>query len=244
MQVIVDVLVCDSEKNMFSSTSFGRPKECRNKTCFGKSKSVYQNSFFHHDFAMLMGLYSKTLFKSICSTTTPTLAQHSLIIQLKISSLFPPAASSSLPLPISLRAPPVIPSLGDCFPCGSIYLGKYVLYSSALRQRARWRTSLAMSFGGQGTMLPFLMADNAVDADAHRVSKMRTQRFVYAQQDTEDGPLEIIPPKDSMWYKFYIPNFYINQDAKLAKAFCNRFRLPYPQFLELVEDICSINLFA
>jgi hypothetical protein len=45
------------------------------------------------------------------------------------------------------------------------------------------------------------------------------QRFVYARRDTEDGPLEIIPPEDSMWYKFYVRNFYINQDAKLAKAF-------------------------
>ncbi len=126
-----------------------------------------------------------------------------------MGSMFPPAVSSSLPLPISLRAPPVITSLGDCFPCGSINLGKYVLYSSALRQRALWRTSLSMLFGGPG-MLPFLMADNAVDADAHRVPKTRTQRFVYARRDMEDGPLEIIPPEESMWYKFYVRNFYIN----------------------------------
>ena len=46
-----------------------------------------------------------------------------------------------------------------------------------------------------------------------------------------------------MWYKFYVRNFYINQDVKLVKAFHNRFRLPYPQFLELVEDIRSNNLF-
>ncbi len=89
----------------------------------------------------------------------------------------------------------------------------------------------------------FLMADNAVDADAHRVPKTQTQRFVYARRDMEDGPLEIIPPEESMWYKFYVRNFYINQDAKLAKAFCNRFRLPYPQFFKLVEDIRSNNLF-
>jgi hypothetical protein len=49
--------------------------------------------------------------------------------------------------------------------------------------------------------------------------KTRTQRFVYAQQDMEDGPLEIILPEESMWYKYYVPNFYINQDAKFAKAF-------------------------
>ena len=91
--------------------------------------------------------------------------------------------------------------------------------------------------------MPFFLADNAVDADARLVSKTQTQRFVYARRDTEDGPLEIIPPEDSMWYKFYVRNFYINQDVKLVKAFHNRFRLPYPQFLELVEDIRSNNLF-
>jgi hypothetical protein len=69
------------------------------------------------------------------------------------------------------------------------------------------------------------------------------QRFVYARRDTEDGPLEIIPPEESMWYTFYVRNFYITQDTKLAKAFRNRFRLPYPQFLQLVEDICSNDLF-
>ena len=85
--------------------------------------------------------------------------------------MVPPTASSSLPpLPASLRSPPVIPSLGDCFPCGSIDLGKYVLYSSALRQRASWRTSLALSFGGQQGLLLFDNANNnAVDDDARLV---------------------------------------------------------------------------
>ena len=154
--------------------------------------------------------------------------------------MFPPAALSSLPLPICYRSPPAIPSLGNCFPCGSIDLGKYVLYSSALRQRARWHTSLALSFGGHGT----LPSDNSsVNDDARREPKTRTQRFVYARRDTEDGPLEIIPPEESTWFKFYVRNFYITQDTKLAKAFRNRFRLPYAQYLQLVEDICSNDLF-
>jgi hypothetical protein len=67
-----------------------------------------------------------------------------------------------------------------------------------------------MSFGGQG-MLPFLMANNADNAavgDACQVSKTRMQRFVYAWWDTEDGPLEIIPPEDSMWYKGVAPSWF------------------------------------
>jgi hypothetical protein len=46
-----------------------------------------------------------------------------------------------------------------------------------------------------------------------------------------------------MWYKFYVRNFNITQDTKLAKAFRNRFRLPYPQFFQLVEDIRLNDLF-
>jgi hypothetical protein len=82
-----------------------------------------------------------------------------------------------------------------------------------------------MLFGGHGT-LPF--ANNSVNADARREPKMQTQRFVYARRDTEDGLLEIIPPEESMWYKFYVRNFYITQDT----TFRDRFRLPYPQFLQ------------
>jgi hypothetical protein len=84
---------------------------------------------------------------------------------------------------------------------------------------------------------------NSGNDDARRKPKTRTQRFVYARRDTEDGPLEIIPPEESTWYKFYVRNFYLTQDTKLAKAFRNRFRLPYAQYLQLVEDIRSNDLF-
>jgi hypothetical protein len=59
----------------------------------------------------------------------------------------------------------------------------------------------------------------------------------------EDGPLEILPPEQSLWYKFYVRNHYINKDAKLQKAFCTRFHLPYQQYLRLVDDIRSNQLF-
>ena len=75
-------------------------------------------------------------------------------------------------------------------------------------------------------MSPFLMDNNAGNTAAPRVPKTCMQHFIYAWRDTEDGPLEIIPPEDSMWYKFYVRNFYINEDAKLVKAFCNCFCLP------------------
>jgi hypothetical protein len=110
----------------------------------------------------------------------------------------------------------------NCFPCVAVDLGKYVLYASALSRQAHWRTSLAMLFGGAGVS-SFLM-ENIVDDDnkcdfQHKGKKTRTQRYIYACRDTEDGPLDIIPLQELLWYRFYISNFYIYKDEKLLKAF-------------------------
>jgi hypothetical protein len=57
MQVFTDVLVRDSEKKHALVDKFWFWEgECQNKTCFGISKSIYQNLFFHRVFAMLLGL--------------------------------------------------------------------------------------------------------------------------------------------------------------------------------------------
>ena len=69
--------------------------------------------------------------------------------------------------------------------------------------------------------------------------KTRTQRYIYARRDTEDRPLE----QESLWYRFYVRDFYINEDAKLQKAFCLRVRLSYNQYLELVQLVQSNKLF-
>jgi hypothetical protein len=70
------------------------------------------------------------------------------------------------------------------------------------------------------------------------------QRFVYAHRYSVDGLLEVIPPEESMWYHFYICNFYIDEDAKLQKVFQNCFCLPYQQYLELVKMVHKDKLFV
>jgi len=72
---------------------------------------------------------------------------------------------------------------------------------------------------------------------------MRMQRYIYARWDTEDGPLEIIPPQESLWYHFYVQNYYIKEDVKLQKAFRLHFRIPYKQYLELVQLVHSNERF-
>jgi hypothetical protein len=72
---------------------------------------------------------------------------------------------------------------------------------------------------------------------------MRMQHYIYAWRDTEDGPLDIIPPQESSWYRFYVRNYYINEDVKLQKAFRLCFCLPYEQYIDLVQQVKSNQLF-
>ena len=104
-----------------------------------------------------------------------------------------------------------------------------------------------MLFGGAGESSFGIgyAADNETDASAFlpKEKKTRMQRYIYARRDTEDGPLEIITPQESLWYRFYVKNNYINEDVKLQKAFRLRFHLPYKQYLELVQQVQSNELF-
>jgi hypothetical protein len=81
------------------------------------------------------------------------------------------------------------------------------------------------------------IANNGVNTSDFQLKEKITQmqRYIYAGRDTEDGPLEIIPPQESLWYRFYVQNYYINEDVKLQKAFRLCFRLPYTQYLELLQ---------
>jgi hypothetical protein len=157
----------------FWLTCFGPPQKYQNILCFGTPQNFYQNIYSSPFFAIPLGLSTLRISITILDRLYLTLFFVSdtnpcptyLILGLKMGSLFLPAASSSIPLPNGLLAPPTMPSLGDCLPCGSVDVGKYVPYSSALSRRVYWCTSLAMSMCGQG-MSPFLMDDNAGNAPA------------------------------------------------------------------------------
>jgi hypothetical protein len=93
------------------------------------------------------------------------------------------------------------------------------------------------------------------ELNTHRVNRMiaappptekkkRAPRGVLARKDTEDGPLEIILPEDSLWYKAYVCNFLmVEPESSMAKKFRERFRLPYTNFLQLVASVSESDLF-
>jgi hypothetical protein len=98
-----------------------------------------------------------------------------------MSSPFPPTPPTfDSNLPIQLMAPPAMPSLSDCFPFGSVDLGKYVVYSTALRQRVCWHNSLVMTLDGLGASSS-LMDDMA---DVPREQKTRTKHFILSRRDS------------------------------------------------------------
>ena len=53
---------------------------------------------------------------------------------------------------------------------------------------------------------------------------------------TEDGDLEILTPKESTWWLYYVHNSLLLEDRYHQNKFRSRFRLPYQNYLELVAD--------
>jgi len=147
---------------------------------------IYQNFQFMAVATILMGLsnlsnlYRHCAKNSYCQFSSNN-SHHCLIIHARMSSPFPPCATSSLNLPVQLLAPPALPSFVDCFPCGSVDLGKYFLYSSALSRRARWRTSLVMSLGGAGesSFRIGYVADDDIDTSDFRPIEKTTRTQCY-----------------------------------------------------------------
>lgn len=111
------------------------------------------------------------------------------------------------------------------------------MYSNALRKRARSRASLFTQFESDDS-------GDSVVPPRHAEKRTRTRRYILARKDTEDGPLEILSPTDSLWYKLYVQNFYILEDDSLQSKFRMRFRLPYSAFIELVEKVEKDDRFA
>ncbi len=166
---------------------------------------IYQNFRFMAVAAILLGLsnlsnlYNHCAKKSYCQFSSNN-SHHCLIIHAGISSPFPPRATSSHNLPVQLLAPPALPSLGDCFPWGSVDLGQYGLYSSALSQRACWCTLLLMLLGGAGESSLGIgyAADNDADASVSTERKENANTALhlctegYLGRTTGDYPSAII----------------------------------------------------
>jgi len=76
-----------------------------------------------------------------------------------------------------------------------------------------------------------------------REIRKRAPRRVWARKSAEDAPLELITPQESCWYVMYVSNVLIAEDSRMMDKFRVRFRLPYPNYLELVDAVRSHAIF-
>jgi len=135
-------------------------------------------------------------------------------------------------------------SLSQCLNSdGTINIEKYRLYRQSAAAVFRWRSLVAIDSLLDGELNTH-HDDCMVASPPPTAKKKRTPRGVLAWKDTEDGPLEIILPEDSLWYKAYVSNFLmLEPESSMAKKFRERFRLPYPNFLQLVVSVFKSELF-
>jgi hypothetical protein len=135
-------------------------------------------------------------------------------------------------------------SLSQCLSSdGTIIIEKYRLYRQSAAAVFWWHSSVAMDSLLDGELNTHRV-DRMVAPPPPTAKKKRAPRGVLAQKDMEDGPLEIILPEDSLWYKAYASNFLmLEPELSMAKKFRERIRLPYPNFLQLVASVSKSKLF-
>ena len=142
-----------------------------------------------------------------------------------VNSPSSPAAASSPQFTTASAVPPARMSLSRCLSSdGTINIEKYRLYRQSAAAAFWWRSSVAMD-GELNTH----RVDRMVAAPPPMAKKKRAPRGVLARKDTEDGPLEIILPEDSLRYKAYVSNFLmLESESSMAKKFRERFRFHIP----------------
>ena len=137
-------------------------------------------------------------------------------------------SKSYIPPPLTLR---------DCYVDGEIDLVRYRLY--------RKRT-FKNNFIDVESMIKNNKKRKLMDTPTNKSSKKeRTPRSVKRHHNKvrcEDGSLRNATFKDSNWYALYIDNPPTSH--RLLKRFRNRFRVPYPEYLELVEGIKNHEIFS
>jgi hypothetical protein len=136
-------------------------------------------------------------------------------------------SKSYIPPPLSLR---------DCYVDGEIDLVRYRLY------RKRQYKNL---FIDVEAMIRKNKKRKVSDTENRTAKKPRTPRSVkrhHHQVRCEDGSLRNATSKDSNWYSLYIDN--PPNSHRLLKRFRNRFRVPYPEYLGLVDDIKVHEIFS
>ena len=128
----------------------------------------------------------------------------------------------------SYTPPPL--TLRDCIIDGQIDLARYRLYARRVYENEYEHSRITN-------------AKKIDDDEAEsKAKKLRSVKRHTIQVPNKDGTLRNLTFKDSTWYNLYI-NSPQDSNRKL-KIFRRRFRLPYNEFLKMVEDIKEHEFFT
>ena len=155
----------------------------------------------------------------------------------KIDSTTLPTAAALFPCTVSQAHIPSQLSIGTCLsPNGTFDVDKYQQYAASLLAWARSQSAAIMiSIVGGGESHARFVAQEVM---LHYFKKLHAKKCVLGCKDTEDGPLCVITPQESGWYRAYACK-YLLDDANLvmAKKFRNWFCLPYTSYKDLLTQI-------
>jgi hypothetical protein len=85
---------------------------------------------------------------------------------------------------------------------------------------------------------------DVADTAAGREPRKHAHKCFWARHSSGDGSLEVITPQESCRYGMYVSNINIEQSEKLRAKFRSRFRLPYPNYNELLDAVQVDPLFV
>ena len=131
-------------------------------------------------------------------------------------------------------------SFQQCFIEGNLCLPRYYIYRRRQDDIDKMlRFNLTFLAGNKKRKFSS-MSDSAskVCPKSHSRSVKKHKLLVR----TDDGNLRALTPTDTLWYMLYIRT--PPQDERLNKKFRTRFRIPYPYFIELSENISNHELFS
>ena len=150
----------------------------------------------------------------------------------------PPPTAPGRQFSVSTAAPPKrVTSLHHCVRSdGGLDVEKYLQRQAIAREWSLWRTSMAQNLiHGIGESL---------SAAVKATKKTRAPRCVYGRKDAADSELQILKPKECQWWDYYVNNYLMFEDSFMRAKFRNRFRLPYANYLDLLQWIRDDSRFA
>ena len=132
-------------------------------------------------------------------------------------------------------------SIANCLGTNGFDVRKFTSYIGFRADEARQRITEAVSASYDDRDEDYSDFDDNDIPSSPPKKKRRAKKCVMARQ-TEDGELEIITPKQSNWYLLYVNNPMV-EDERFQQKFRRRFRLPYENYVELVNDCRQQEIF-